>query len=101
LAVQTFAKMHADVAVMGAGGITLDGITNSHGLLIEIQEMMIRAAQKVIFCLDHTKFGRKSVSFLCGLENLHVIVTDNAAPQDLVQGLRERGRDVIVAPATQ
>src|SRR5208283_665536 len=68
LAVEAFAKIHADVAVMSGGGITLDGVSNSHGLLIEIQWAMIRAAQRVIFCFDSTKFGRRSVSALCGLE---------------------------------
>ena len=33
LAVESFSKIHADVAVMSAGGITLEGISNSHGLL--------------------------------------------------------------------
>ena len=35
LAVETFSKLHADVAIMSAGGISLEGITNSHGLLID------------------------------------------------------------------
>src|SRR5215467_9925935 len=47
LAVESFKKIHADVAVMSAGGISPDGVTNSHGLLIEIQRAMINAAQKV------------------------------------------------------
>lgn len=99
IAVESFSRMHADVAVMGAGGITPDGITNSHGLLIDIQQAMMRAAQRVIFCLDHTKFGRRSLSFLCALEAVHTIVTDSGAPEEMVLALRGRGREVVVAPA--
>src|SRR6266496_1133061 len=84
LAVEAFSKLHADVAVMSAGGITLEGLTNSHGLLIDLQLAMMRAAHKVIFCLDHTKFGRRSVSPLCDLTKVHTIVTDANAPKDLV-----------------
>ena len=84
---------------MSAGGITLEGITNSHGLLIDIQRAMIRAARKVIFCLDHTKFGRRSVLPLCGLDSIDTIVTDSQAPQELVEQLRDRGMEVIIAPA--
>jgi DeoR/GlpR family transcriptional regulator of sugar metabolism len=84
---------------MSAGGITLEGITNSHALLIDIQHAMLKAAQKIIFCLDHTKFGRQSVSPLCELEMIDTIVTDSRAPQELVAGLRERGVEVILAPA--
>ena len=98
LAVEAFKKMHADVAVMSAGGISLDGITNSHGLLIDIQTAMIQAAQRVIFCFDHTKFGRQSVLPLCGLDSVDTIVTDSGAPSELVAALRERGLEVVVAP---
>ncbi|MGB9603920.1 MAG: DeoR/GlpR transcriptional regulator, partial [Limisphaerales bacterium] len=96
-AVEAFSKIHADVAIMGAGGITIEGITNSHGLMIDIQRAMINAASKVIFCLDHTKFGRKSLLPLCGLDVPDVIVTDSNAPSDLVEALRAREIEVIVA----
>src|SRR5437899_11320341 len=99
LAVETFSKLHADVAIMSAGGVSLEGITNSHGLLIDIQRAMIQAAQKVIFCFDHTKFGRQSVLPLCDLECVDTIVTDANAPSDLVEALRGRGIDVVQAPA--
>ena len=98
LAVDSFSKIHADVATMSAGGLSLDGITNSHGLLIDIQRAMINAAQKVIFCFDHTKFGRQSVLPLCGLDCLDVVVSDSLAPTHLVQELRSRGVEVVVAP---
>ena len=98
LTVEAFSKMRADVAIMGAGGITLEGITNSHTLLIDIQRAMLKAAQKVVLCLDHTKFGRQSFSLLCGLDMVDAIVTDSLAPPELVAGLRERGVEVIVAP---
>src|SRR5216684_3629084 len=88
LAVEAFRKIHADVAIMSAGGLVLEGITNSHGLLIDIQKAMIRAAQKVIFCLDHTKFGRQSVLPLCNLDCVDIIVTDSGAPKDMVEALK-------------
>ena len=97
LAVKTFSEMHADVAIMSAGGLTLEGITNSHALLIEIQHAMIRAAQKVIICLDHTKFGRKSFMPMCGLDVIDTVVTDSAAPADMVEALRAQGIEVLIA----
>jgi len=97
LAVEAFSKIRADVAIMSCGGITLDGITNSHGLLIEIQKAMIAAARKVIFCIDSSKFGRQSISKLCELEIIDTIVTDKGAPADLVRGLRKRGVEMVQA----
>lgn len=98
LAVEAFAKMHADIAIMGAGGIALEGVSNSHGLLIDIQRAMIKAAQKVIFCFDHTKFGRRSVLPLCDLDCIDVVVTDSGAPAELIEPLRAKGIDVLIAP---
>jgi DeoR/GlpR family transcriptional regulator of sugar metabolism len=82
---------------MSAGGISLEGITNSHGLLIDIQRAMINAAKKVIFCFDHTKLGRQSVSPLCGLDSVDTIVTDQSASPELIEEFRKRGLQVIVA----
>jgi DeoR/GlpR family transcriptional regulator of sugar metabolism len=97
LAVEAFTKIHADVAIMSAGGVTAEGVTNSHGLLIDIQRAMINAAQKVIFCFDHTKLGRQSVSALCSLDCIDAIVTDSAAPAQLLASLKEHGIQVVVA----
>jgi DeoR/GlpR family transcriptional regulator of sugar metabolism len=98
MTVEAFSKMRADVAIMSAGGITLEGVTNSHALLIDIQRAMLKAAQKIIFCLDHSKFGRQSVSPLCGLDMVDTIVTDSRAPHELVAALRAQGVEVVVAP---
>jgi DeoR family fructose operon transcriptional repressor len=97
MAVEAFKKIHADIAIMSGGGIALDGVSNSHGLLIEIQRAMIAGAQKIIFCFDHTKFGRQSVLPLCGLDSIDTIVTDSKAPRELVNQLRRKNVEVIVA----
>jgi len=97
LAVEAFSRIRADVAIMSAGGISLEGVSNSHGLLIEIQRAMIQAARQVIFCLDHSKFGRQSLSTLCDLATIDTIVTDAGAPTDLVKAFRKRDIEVIVA----
>lgn len=96
-AVECFSRIHVDVAIMGAGGLTLEGVTNSHGLLIDIQRAMIQAAKKVIICLDHTKLERKSVSFLCNLEPIDTVVTDSCAPAEFIAELKKYV-EVIVVP---
>ncbi|MBM3875556.1 MAG: DeoR/GlpR transcriptional regulator [Verrucomicrobia bacterium] len=97
LAVEAFSKIRADVAIMSCGGVTAAGITNSHGLLIDIQRAMINAARRVIFCVDSTKFGRQSISKLCDLDIIDVVVTDPAAPEPFLELLRSRKVHVVVA----
>jgi DeoR/GlpR family transcriptional regulator of sugar metabolism len=96
LAVRAFSEINADVAVMGAGGITEDGIHNSHVLLIDIQLAMLKAARRTIFCLDSTKIGRQSLTQLCGFEKIDTIVTDANAPRNLIDKLCQRGVEVII-----
>jgi DeoR/GlpR family transcriptional regulator of sugar metabolism len=96
IAVETFSKIHADVAILSGAGITEEGISNSHGLLIDIQKAMLANAQKIIFCLDHTKFGRKSFSPLCDLETIDVVVTDLQTPEPMLEMLKQRDIQVIV-----
>lgn len=97
-AVEMFSRTHADVAILSGGGISSDGIYNSHALLVDIQRAMIAGAAKVIFCFDHTKFDRRSTFFLCDFAKVDVVVTDSKAPQALIDELRTKGIEVVVAP---
>ncbi len=96
LAVEVFSKTYADVAIMSGGGITVEGVTNSHALLIDIQRAMIGAATRVIFCFDHTKLGRRSVAHVCEIGSIDTVVTDAAAPTELVEALRREGLEVLL-----
>jgi DeoR/GlpR family transcriptional regulator of sugar metabolism len=98
-AVDSFSRMHADVAILSGSGIAEDGIYNSHALIVDIQRAMIKGAAKVIFCIDHTKFGRRSTFFLADFTNIDVVVTDAAAPASLVTTLQAKGIEVVIAPA--
>ena len=97
-AVETFTGVHADVAILSGSGICEEGIYNSHALLVDIQRAMMAGAAKVIFCLDHTKFGRRSTFFLSDFESVDVVVTDTEAPEALVNALRVKGIEVVLAP---
>jgi DeoR/GlpR family transcriptional regulator of sugar metabolism len=99
LAVEAFTKIRADIAIMSCGGITVEGVMNSHGVLIEIQRAMLAAAQRVILCIDHTKFGRQSVSHFCDLNAIDSLVTDQPPSAEMQQALDDAGVEVIVATA--
>lgn len=97
LAVQAFTQLGADLAILGGGGCDEEGIMNSHLLIIEQQKAMIRSAQRVIFCLDHTKIGRKSFARLCSWEDVDVLVTNKEAPAPLLREIRKARVEVVLA----
>jgi len=97
LAVGSFAQVHADVAIMSCGGITTEVVTNSHGLLIEIQRAMMQSARRVILCVDHTKFGRQSISELCTLDAIDTLITNELPPPDMQTALAKAGVELILA----
>ena len=97
LAVQAFTQLNADIAIMGGGGATQEGVFNSHLLMVEQQKAMLKSAQKVIFCLDHSKIGRKSFAFLCGWDEVDVLITNKEADKGLLKEIRKHEVDVILA----
>lgn len=97
LAVAAFTQIRADVAIMSCGGITSEVVTNSHGLLIEIQRAMMQAARRVILCVDHTKFGRQSISRLCELDAIDTLITDLPPAPEMQAALEKAGVELIVA----
>ena len=97
LATNAFKNLNADIAIMGGGGATEEGIMNSHMLLIETQHAMIASAQKVVFCLDHSKIGRRSFSPLCGWDKIDVLITNTEAPEDLLKQIEKQGVEILLA----
>lgn len=46
---------------------------------------------------DSSKFGVTTLSTVASVEAVDTIVTDSEAPQDVIEALRNRGVEVIVA----
>ncbi len=57
---------------------------------------MIQAARRVILCVDHTKFGRQSISRLCDLDAISTLITDQTPPADIFAALERAGIELIV-----
>jgi DeoR family fructose operon transcriptional repressor len=88
---QMLAGVAADVLIMGVGGITAQGFSNTNTLVVGPELKMIAASRKVIVVADHSKFGRGAVIHLAPLEAAQVVVSDAALEPEFGRLLSEHG----------
>lgn len=80
----------------------VDGIDIEHGLTTTdleealLNKKMIQAAQKVIVLADSSKFGKKSFGKICGIDQIHEIVTDSDLSPGIKVKLQQMGVSVTL-----
>ena len=94
---QMLSAVAADVLIMGIGGITKDGLSNSNTLIVGSEKKMMEVSRVVIIAADHTKFGRKAMTHLAPLEAADLIVTDKELAPEHQDLLRNHGIEFILA----
>jgi DeoR/GlpR family transcriptional regulator of sugar metabolism len=99
LAIATMEGIRVAKVIMGAGGIVAEGIFNSNSLLVETERQMMRCAQELVVVADHTKFGKLSLSRLCGLDEVAAIVADGALGDPHRALVRDAGVTLHLATA--
>jgi len=95
---QALANLRADKVFIGMRAVSLqDGLTSEYLPEITTDQAIIEFASQVILLVDHTKFGKVSTALVAPLASVHKIVTDSATLEEVTEGLRALGIDVIVA----
>jgi DeoR/GlpR family transcriptional regulator of sugar metabolism len=95
----TVPSISADTAVIGVGGITVDGLSTTLLVEAEMMRAMIGSAIRTIVVADASKFGHSSFAQIVSLEHVQVLVTDEQPPEDVAQALAESQVQVVLAPS--
>ena len=91
-------QFRADKLIFGTEAISLQhGITHSQLLEVSTDRALVNAATQVFVLADHTKFGKVAPAFVLSLDKVHVLVSDQELPGDIVQVLKEKNIQVILA----
>jgi DeoR family transcriptional regulator of aga operon len=91
-------EMYLDMAFISATGFDLTcGVTTLEMEEAAVANRMLRQARKVIVVADSSKFGLVSPALICPISDVHMLITDAAAPDEIVQKLKQRGIEVIKA----
>jgi len=57
---------------------------------------MIEVSEQVVAVADASKFNRRSLSVIAGVEKLDILITDTSASPEAVSVLRARGVEVML-----
>jgi DeoR/GlpR family transcriptional regulator of sugar metabolism len=75
---------NADKAIIGAGGVTLEsGITDYHPEEAYVRRVMIDRSKYCVVVTDSSKFGVVAMNFVCPLEKIGVLVTDDSITEEM------------------
>jgi DeoR/GlpR family transcriptional regulator of sugar metabolism len=95
---QVYAELHVDKAFVGIGGISLeDGLTEYNLEDAQVKKALIASADETIVVADGTKIGRTTFASVASLAVISTLITDESAPPELLEQLRQREIQVIVA----
>lgn len=92
---QTYQAQWAFVSV---GGIDELGISNSNELVSDVERTMIEQSEKVAVLADGSKFGARSLSRVCGLDAIDLVITgERVRTLPLVKKIRAGGVKLLWA----
>jgi DeoR family fructose operon transcriptional repressor len=97
-AVDYLRSVFVDVAFLGTNGLTVErGLTTPDSAEAAVKSALASSARRRVLLADHTKFGTDHFAHVVDLDQVDVIVTDSAMPNDAVTELEAAGPQVVRA----
>jgi len=86
-------------AFMGAMGLSLDqGLTDVNPAEIKVKQSIARRSRAIIGLVDSTKWDKVSYGTFVATGQIHTIISDQNAPENMVVEMEKRGIKVIQVP---
>ncbi len=74
-------KLNADLLLTSMAGVYEDEVYNINLAMARIERVMMQQATSRVLLMDASKFGRRSLARVAGVEEFEAILTDDAVPQ--------------------
>ncbi|GLB51780.1 DeoR family transcriptional regulator [Neptunitalea chrysea] len=82
---------------LGVDGIDLEyGLSTTHLEEAQLNQKMLKSAQRTIVLADSSKFGKKSFGRICSLDEIDEIITDKGINKSILPYLEEKGIAVTI-----
>jgi DeoR family glycerol-3-phosphate regulon repressor len=91
-------RFSATHAVISAGGLDRDGVTDFDPDEADFARALIARASRRVVLTDHTKFGRRSLVAVCSFAELDEVLSDRAPPPAIAEAIRVAGARLTIAP---
>jgi DeoR/GlpR family transcriptional regulator of sugar metabolism len=92
-------ELHVNILFIGTEGVTPEhGLTTDNVLEASLYHRLASTADRVVVVASSNKFGVNKLQTLLPLDAVHLIITDDSAPEAILKILRERGLEVICVP---
>jgi len=99
LAALALAHVNAHTIFLGCNGVDpVAGITNMNLPEAEVKRRMLATARRRVVLADGSKLGTVHLARLCGADEVDTVITGASADLSLVEELRQRDIDVVIAP---
>ena len=89
--VDFLSRYNAGKAIISAGGLTPDGITDADTAACRVKRAMIERSNRRILLLDSGKFGVKHLETVCRLNSINDLVTDAKPDAVLRKAIEKAG----------
>jgi DeoR family transcriptional regulator of aga operon len=91
-------EFHADRLFLAVDGFDLEvGPSTPDVLEAQLNQVMMQVSKEVNVVADFSKLGRRSVSRIGALAEIHRLITDTRAPAEFSEALRKSKVEVITA----
>ncbi|KAA2251379.1 DeoR/GlpR transcriptional regulator [Solihabitans fulvus] len=89
-------ELTLDLTFLGVDAVDpVAGASAHHEGEASINRMLTARARKVVVVADSSKLGASAFARICGVDELHVLVTDSDASDEDVRRFEERGVEVL------
>jgi DeoR/GlpR family transcriptional regulator of sugar metabolism len=84
-------RFNADIAFIGATGLTLEGPTDVETRACWVKRTMLQRTARRVLLADSSKFGRSHLEVVCPWENLTDLITDRRPEETLAERVEHGG----------
>lgn len=91
------ATIHTKTLFLSVAGVHDGMLYNQNLLLVQSERRMMEQAQQVVLLADAGKFAQQALAQLCRLDEIDIVVSDEALADEHRRQVREAGCELIIA----